>query len=84
MISPEVIDGDRVVMVHNHFIGSALAVELCASFTRARARFFRPHLPPSVLYIDVVFDFRGQHVSSDTRNALSAKRLKVRNVEILE
>ena len=60
MFVPELISGERCILVHNHDLQTPESVALSAKFTKARLENAVKHLPSGITLIEVSFDCRGQ------------------------
>ncbi len=72
MFTPEFVSSERgeYVFVANHSLSSADGIHISIAYNRARAGFGAKHLPPHIQKCRVVYDVRGQNVSTDTKEHL--------------
>ncbi|WP_088623974.1 hypothetical protein [Oceanicola sp. 22II-s10i] len=75
MFVPEVIHGERCILVHNHYLETPEGVTLAARFTRARIAQGRANLPPKIRSLEVIFDVRGQTLDGTADTTLTAAAL---------
>ena len=67
MFTPEFIDEERgeVVLVSNHSLASAEAVQFSIAFNKARVVYGRSQVPNHIREFRVIYDIRGQKMSAD-------------------
>lgn len=72
---PEMVRGDRCILVHNHDLTTCSGVDLAARFARARVAHGKLNLPDTISGIEVFFDVRGQALDDTVEIRLSAETL---------
>jgi hypothetical protein len=72
MFTPEFVSEERgeYVLVANHRLDSAECVRLSIAYNRARVAHGATHLPPHIQKCRIIYDIRGQSVSTQTQNQL--------------
>ncbi|MGE4447047.1 MAG: hypothetical protein AB7E15_02005 [Azospira sp.] len=64
MFAPEFVrpESGSYVLVANHFVETAKALELSIAFNRARIEYAKTQLPKEIAKCTLVYDIRGQKV----------------------
>jgi len=72
MFTPEFVSEQRgeYVLVANHRLDNTEAVRLSLAYNLARVAYGAAHLPPHIQKCRIIYDIRGQYVSTHTQNQL--------------